>query len=107
MIELLEAERRVAEVNALIERQRQLIEKLGFEGQDITSAQIVFDSLCVSLSLHLRHRYQLRVMRNVKDSPNKRSDEISKRLPRKDFHSQKTGANLSQESSGLTPELFV
>ena len=32
MIELLEAERRVAETNALIERQRQLIEELGYQG---------------------------------------------------------------------------
>ena len=65
-IELLEAEWRVAETNARIERQRQLIEKLGYKGQDITSAQIVFDSLCVSLSLHLQHRYRLHAMQNVK-----------------------------------------
>jgi hypothetical protein len=32
MIELLEAERGVAECNALIERQRQLIERLAYEG---------------------------------------------------------------------------
>lgn len=65
MVELLEAERRVVEYNALIERQRQLIEELGYEGHDITSAQIVFDSLCVSLSLHLQERYRLREMLNV------------------------------------------
>jgi uncharacterized membrane protein YfcA len=66
VIDFVEAEWHVAETNAHIERQRQLIEKLGYEGQDITSAQIVFDSLCVSRSLHLQHRYRLRAMLNVK-----------------------------------------
>ena len=66
MFELLVAERRVAECNALIERQRRLIEDLGYEGQDITSAQIVFDSLCISLSLHLQDRHRLRAMLNAK-----------------------------------------
>jgi hypothetical protein len=67
MIELLEADRRIAESHALIERQRQLIEKLAYEGYDITSAQIVFDSLCVSLSLHVQDRHRLRgAMLNVK-----------------------------------------
>jgi uncharacterized protein len=65
-IELLEAEWRVAETNARIERQRQLIEHLEHDGKDITSAQIVFDSLCVSLSLLLQHRYRLHAMQNVK-----------------------------------------
>ena len=59
MIEVLEAERRVAECNALIEHQRQLIEQLGNEGRDITSAQIVFNSLLVSLYLHLQDRQRL------------------------------------------------
>ena len=62
MIELLEAERRVAESHALIERQRQLIEELGHEGHDIASAQIVFDSLLVR---HLQDRYRLRAMLNA------------------------------------------
>ncbi len=66
MIELLEAEQHVAESNALIERQRHLIEKLVDEGYDITSAQIVFDSLIVSLSLHLKNRHRLRAMLNAK-----------------------------------------
>jgi hypothetical protein len=66
MIELLEAERRVIENNGLIERQRTLIEKLTSEGHDITSAQIIFDSLCVSLSLHLQDRHRLRAMLNAK-----------------------------------------
>ena len=59
VIEVLEAERRVAECNALIEHQRQLIEQLGNEGRDITSAQIVFDSLLLSLYLHLQDRQRL------------------------------------------------
>jgi hypothetical protein len=66
MSELLEAERRVAECNALIERQRQLIEELAHDGHYITSAQIVFDSLLVSLSLHVQDRQRLRAMLNVK-----------------------------------------
>ena len=66
MNELLEAEQRVAETNALIERQRQLIEDLGYDGHDITSAQIVFDSLCVSLSLHVQNRQRLRALLNVR-----------------------------------------
>jgi len=65
-IELLEAEWRVAETNARIERQRQLIDHLEHDGQDVTSAQIVFDSLCLSLSLLLQHRYRLHAMQNVK-----------------------------------------
>jgi hypothetical protein len=65
MIELLVAERRVVESNALIEYQRQLIEEQAFEGHDITSAQIVFDSLLVSLSLHLQDRHRLRAVLNV------------------------------------------
>ena len=65
MIELHEAERRVAENNGLIDRQRRLIEDLAYEGHDITSAQIIFDSLCVSLSLHLQDRHRLRATLNA------------------------------------------
>jgi hypothetical protein len=68
MTELLEAERRVVESNFLIERQRQLIEELGYEGCDITSAQIVFDSLCVIPSLHLQDRHRLRAILNIKSA---------------------------------------
>ena len=66
MIEVLEAEWRVAECNALIEHQRQLIEQLGNEGRDVTSAQIVFDSLLESLYLHLQDRQRLSAL-NGKD----------------------------------------
>jgi hypothetical protein len=62
MSEVLEAEQRVVECNALIEHQRQLIEHLGNEGRDITSAQIVFDSLLVSLYLQLQDRQRLRAL---------------------------------------------
>jgi len=64
--ELLDAERRIAETNELIEDQRELIEKLEYEDDDATSAQIVFDSLCVSLALHVQTRHRLHAMRNVK-----------------------------------------
>ena len=66
MIELLEAERPLAESHGLIERQRQLIEESGYEGCDVASAQIVFDRWLVSLSLRLQDRQQLRAMLNVK-----------------------------------------
>jgi len=62
--ELLDAEWRIAETNALIEDQRDLIEKLAYE--DTTSAQIVLDSLCVSLALHVQTRHRLHAMLNVK-----------------------------------------
>jgi hypothetical protein len=63
MVELLEVERRVAECNARTERQRRVIEELRDRAHDVTSAQIVFDSLCVSLSLCLRDRHRLRELR--------------------------------------------
>ena len=66
MIEVLLAERRVAEFNVLVERQRRIIEELRAKGSDITSAQIVFDSLCVSLSMHVSDRHYLRATSNVK-----------------------------------------
>ena len=68
MMELLEAEWRVAECNALVERQRKLIEGLGYEGHDTSSAQIVFDSLVASLSLHVQSRHRLRSTLNAETS---------------------------------------
>ena len=59
MTELKKVEQCIAETNSRIECQRRLIETLGYEGHDIGSAQIVFDSLCITLSLHLQHRYRL------------------------------------------------
>lgn len=65
--ELLDAEWRIAETNALIEDQRDLIEKLAYEDHDTTSAQIVLDSLCVSLALHVQTRHRLHTkVRHVK-----------------------------------------
>jgi hypothetical protein len=63
-IELAEAERRVPEINALIDRQRELIEQLEQQGVDLTSAKIVFESLVVSLSLYVKNRHRLRSMMN-------------------------------------------
>jgi hypothetical protein len=60
MMEMLETERHITESNAAIEQQRQLIEKLAGDGDDVTSAQIVFDSLLITLSLHLQDRHRLR-----------------------------------------------
>ena len=64
--ELLDAEWRIAECNALIEDQRQRIEKLADEGYDIFSEQTVYDSLCVSLALYVQARHRLCAMLNVK-----------------------------------------
>ena len=62
--QLAEAERRVPEVNALIDRQRQLIEDMELHGTDLTSAKIVLESLLLSLSLYVRDRHQLRAILN-------------------------------------------
>ena len=61
---LAEAERRVPEINALIDRQRELIEELDGYGGDPTSAKIVLDSLLVSLSLYVQDRHRLRMLLN-------------------------------------------
>jgi hypothetical protein len=65
MIELSEIERRIAECNARIEHQRLVIEELREEGRDFTSAKAVFDSLYLSLSVHVRDRHQLRARLDV------------------------------------------
>jgi hypothetical protein len=64
--ELAEAERLVPEINALIDHQRELIEKLAEHGFDITSAKIIFDSLLVSLSLYVQDRHRLRSLLNAR-----------------------------------------
>ena len=69
MFELLEAERGVAEINGLIERQWLLIEQLGYEGYDTTSARTVFDSLLVSLALYLQERHRLRAVSQSPQCP--------------------------------------
>lgn len=64
--ELAEAGRRVLEFNAHVDEQRQLIEKLAAERQDITSAQTVFDSLLISVFLYVQERHRLYMMLNDK-----------------------------------------
>jgi hypothetical protein len=73
VFELREAEWRVAECNALIECQRLLIEGLAREGRDITSAQIVLDSLHISLYLHMQERHRLRVLNGESDDSTRAS----------------------------------
>ena len=60
--ELMGAERRVKEVSALIEGERQIIEESEQRGYDATSAKILFESLLVSLSLYVQARDRLRDM---------------------------------------------
>jgi hypothetical protein len=64
--ELAEAERRVPEINVLIDRQRQLIDELEQRGVDHTSAKIVLDSLTVTLSLYVQDRHRLRTTLHVR-----------------------------------------
>jgi hypothetical protein len=65
---LAEAERRVSEMNAFIDMQRQQMEELGAEGHDITSAQIILDSLMISLYLSVESRHRLRTLLDSRDS---------------------------------------
>ena len=67
LTELAVAERRVSEINACVDRQRQLIKQLAAAGNDITSAQIMLDSLIVSLFLAAEDRHRLRARLNTKD----------------------------------------
>jgi len=53
---------RVPELHTRIDHQRQLIEELAGEGHDITSAQIILDSLFLSLFLLVEDRYRFRPM---------------------------------------------
>jgi hypothetical protein len=65
--ELAVAERLVPEINACVDRQRQLIKQLASAGKDVTSAQIMLDSLVVSLFLAAEDRHRLRAMLNAKE----------------------------------------
>ena len=51
-----ETEHRIKEFSALVECQRRLIEQLERGAGDVTSARIILDSLCASLSLCLSDR---------------------------------------------------
>jgi hypothetical protein len=65
--ELAVAERRVPEINTCVDRQRQLIKQLASAGKDVTSAQIMLDSLVVSLFLAAEDRHRLRAILNTKE----------------------------------------
>ena len=58
---LAEAEYRVPEINARVDEQRQIIESLSVDGQDLTSAKIVLDSLLRIVFCASRRRQRLRV----------------------------------------------
>jgi hypothetical protein len=64
--ELAAAERRVPEINECVDRQRQLIGQLGCRGDDTTSAEIMLDSLLLSLFLAAEERHRLRAILNAK-----------------------------------------
>jgi hypothetical protein len=59
MIELLEAEQHVALSNRMVERQRELIDMLQCEGNGTVSEQIIFDSLMITLALHVTNRQRV------------------------------------------------
>ena len=59
---LADAEWRVLEINEQIEGQRQLVEEFAFQGHDIASAEVVFESLLISLSLAVQDRHRLRAV---------------------------------------------
>jgi hypothetical protein len=63
--ELADIERRVLEINARIDVQRQIIEESEQRGYDVTSSKIVLESLLVSLSLSERACQRLRSMLNA------------------------------------------
>ena len=56
---LAEADGRMRELNARVDRQWQLITNLADAGFDIASAQIVLDSLLVSIFLWVKERQRL------------------------------------------------
>jgi hypothetical protein len=62
IIELAEAERRIQELNALIECQRQIVEESEQRDYDATSATIVLESLQVSLSLYAQALDRLQII---------------------------------------------
>ena len=62
LTELALAERRVPEINAHVELQRDLIKRLADAGKDITSAETMLDSLLLSLFLAAEDRHRLRAL---------------------------------------------
>jgi hypothetical protein len=67
LTDLAVAERRVLEINACVDSQRQLIKRLVDAGKDSTSAQIMLDSLIVSLFLAAEDRHRLRAILNAEE----------------------------------------
>ena len=63
-----EADNRVRQTHLLIERQRRLMEQLQESDRDSTSAEIVFESLLISLSLSVQDRHRLRIMLNIENA---------------------------------------
>jgi len=59
-VELAKADRQVRFTYGLVELQRELLEHLDQVGADLTSANIVFDSLLVSLACCVEQRHRLR-----------------------------------------------
>lgn len=62
LAELALADHRVPEINANVELQRRVIKQLAEAGKDTTSAEIMLDSLLVSLFLAAEHRHRLRAL---------------------------------------------
>ena len=58
--ELAKADGQVREMVACVDRQRQLIWDLAEAGSDVSSAQIVLDSLLISVFLWVKERQRLR-----------------------------------------------
>lgn len=66
LAELAAAERRVSEISTRIDRERQFIQQLVSAGNDVTSAEIVLDSLVLSLFLAAEDRHRLRKTLSMK-----------------------------------------
>jgi hypothetical protein len=67
---LAEKDRQVRDLHARIDHQQRLIENLAIEGHDTTAAQIILDSLLISLYLQVQDRHRLSAMlsgRSVKE----------------------------------------
>ena len=57
-----EKDHQVRELHARIDHQQRIIEKLAIEGHDTTAAQIILDSLHISLYLQVQDRHRLSAM---------------------------------------------
>lgn len=66
MDELAELDGRIKQIHLLIIRQRQLIEELDQNDETLASAEIMFESLRMSLFLSLQDRHRLRTRLDIK-----------------------------------------